>query len=210
MNSNSALNFAEVRDKVNADDEGKWDAVVLRDELALHGGKVIFPESYVGDYANQLTPTAWATAQMCGRLGIPTAYFRRCPTHLQNAQFNHWTRHADAPGSDDYVHDATRPSSNGLSNHMGTVSGASSERWLMRAKHDSLRGVLSDRYAKLDNEPFLRCVEPLLDRRFQVKWFSLSDESLHLRLMIQRTPVLPTATLELMSRSLLPTNCPLR
>lgn len=43
--------------------------------------------------------------------------------------------------------------------------------------------MLSDRYTRLDNEPFLNCLEPLVPTRLQVKWFALTGESLHLRLI---------------------------
>jgi hypothetical protein len=79
---------------------------------------------------------------MCGRLGIPTAYFRRCPLDLQDAQFNIWARHHDRFESN---------GSNGRASH---------ERWLLRVKNDTLRGVLSDRYTRLDNEPFLTVWNP--------------------------------------------------
>jgi hypothetical protein len=172
--SNGTLDMDRVREQVREEDDGKWDATVFRDQLTLLNGKLLVPESVGSTMVEELTPTTWATAQMCGRLGIPTAYFRRCPTDLQDAQFNVWTRQHDRFESNGYDRDSS--SSNGHSS-------SGNERWLLRAKHDSLRGVLSDRYTRLDNEPFLDCLEPLVPSRLQVKWFALTGESLHLRLI---------------------------
>ena len=162
-----------VRQQVREEDDGKWDATVFRDQLTLLNGKLLIPETVASQEVEELTPTTWATAQMCGRLGIPTAYFRRCPLDLQDAQFNVWARQHDTfetNGFDDRNSSSTR-------------NGSGNERWLLRAKHDSLRGVLSDRYTRLDNEPFLNYLEPLVPSRLQVKWFALTGESLHLRLI---------------------------
>lgn len=162
-----------VRQQVREEDEGKWDATVFRDQLTLLNGKLLVPESVGNTMVEELTPTTWATAQMCGRLGIPTAYFRRCPNDLQDAQFNVWAR----------KHDTFETNGFDDRNSSSTRNGSGNERWLLRVKHDSLRGVLSDRYTRLDNEPFLNCLEPLVPSRLQVKWFALTGESLHLRLI---------------------------
>ena len=55
-------------------------------------------------------------AQLCQRLHVPTAYFRRCPAFLQDAQVNHWL-----------FEDETKREQ--------------PERWLLRAKADTLRGI---------------------------------------------------------------------
>jgi len=185
--ADGSLDISQVRDRIREDDEGKWDATAFRDQLTLHIGKLLVPESVASTIHEELTPTPWAAAQMCGRLGIPTAYFRRCPTELQDAQFNLWARHHDrfeTNGFEDYNGSSTRNGANRSSaSRNGSRSGSSHERWLLRVKHDSVRGVLSDRYTRLDNEPFLDCLEPLVPARLQVKWFALTGESLHLRLI---------------------------
>jgi hypothetical protein len=203
------MNFDEVQDAVRSDDSGKWDTLVHREELALCEGKIVLPERCVGDFANQLTPTSWATAQMCGRLSIPTAYFRRCPAPLQDAQANYWlhqpSTRLNAKGSELNSSYASTQNGGGTYENRaygsgvyeshargngvyGSANGQASSQssqslWLMRAKENTLRGVLSDRYQKLDNSAFIEHVQPLLDSRLQVKWFALTDESLHLRLV---------------------------
>jgi hypothetical protein len=189
------MSLADVQDLIATDDRGKWDAVVHREDLSLHKGKIILPESIVGDDANVLSPTSWATAQMCGRLGIPTAYFRRCPAPLQDVQANYWLRqHGMAQNgtgrngktNDLENHDELEQNGRYVKESYATGSAysqSSQSLWLMRARENTLRGVLSDRYQKLDNGVFLEQLQPLLDRRLQVKWFALTDESLHLRLV---------------------------
>lgn len=177
--SNGTLDMSRVREQVREEDDGKWDSTVFHDQLTLLNGKLLVPESVGSNEVEELTPTTWATAQMCGRLSIPTAYFRRCPPDLQDAQFNVWTRQHDKFQSSGYKHN----SSNGNGQSSSRNTGSGNERWLLRAKHDSLRGVLSDRYTRLDNEPFLNYLEPLVPTRLQVKWFALTGESLHLRLI---------------------------
>src|SRR5262249_8787947 len=50
-------------------------------------------------------------------------------------------------------------------------------------RNETLRGALSKRYAPLDNATLLSCLSPLLERRYSVGWFAMSDTSLHLRLI---------------------------
>lgn len=164
-----------VRDRVREDDRGKWDVTVPREVLAYHNGRLIVPEGYDGDHPHDLIPDPWATAQMCQRLRIPVSYFRRCPTALQDEQANHWLRHGpEAPP------DGEEASGN------GTSPRGRRERWLLRAKDSSLRGVLSDRYARMDNATVLDTVASLLDRHYEVGWFALTSESLHVRLVDPR------------------------
>jgi hypothetical protein len=179
MNSHTSPTWDEVRSRIESDDEGKWDALVHRDDLMMREGKIIVPSAIASDYASALHPTRWATSQFCNRLRIPTAYFRRCPKELQDQQFNCWVRRADVGGDfeeGEYSH------RDGAGNS-GSHSYSSPSRWLLRVKDDQLRGVLSDRYSKLDNKPFLETLEPLLPSRLQAEWFALTDESMHLRLV---------------------------
>ena len=71
--------FALVRERVRKDALDKWDALTPRAEIRLHHGRVWFPEAAQSDFAASLRPTSWATSQFCQRLGIPAAYFKKCP-----------------------------------------------------------------------------------------------------------------------------------
>ena len=46
-----------------------------------------------------------------------------------------------------------------------------------------MRGILSQRYVRLDNRHLLDCLLPLLQSRYEVKHLALTPESLHLRLV---------------------------
>jgi hypothetical protein len=164
-----AMKFDHVREQVASDDHGKWDAVVPQQECVMHGGSLAFPKAYSGERDNLLAPTPWATTQICQRLGIPTAYFRKCPPKLQDAQFNYWV--AQGQGSD-----GSPVPTDGTETETPSC-------WLLRARGDKLRGVLSDKYAHLDNTAVLESLATQLDARFQVGLFALTEESMHLRLV---------------------------
>jgi hypothetical protein len=169
----SRTTFEQVREQVRTDDQGKWDIVAPRKDLVLRNGELAIPLDESSDHVERLVPTSWATGQLCQRLGIPTAYFRRCPAVLQDMQFNFWGRQSQED--------------NGLHEDGSSQHGGEPERWLLRAKYGTLRGVLSERYSKLDNEMLLSSVQQVLDgasaNRFDISWFALGDESLHLRLV---------------------------
>ena len=149
----TGMGLDEARHLVHSDDFGKWDITVPRDDLQFGEGKLMFPHE-IGD--QHLTPSTWATGQLCTRLGIPTPYFRKCPPQLQDMQANYWLRHGD--------------------HKLG-------EQWLLRAKDSTLRAVLSERYSPLDNKTLLDELGPILPAQYRVDWFGLSPESLHLRVV---------------------------
>lgn len=156
------MDLAQVCDEVRADDDGKRDLLLERDELMLRHGRLTFPHAAEHGYAEGLTPTSWATTQVCQRLNIPASYFKRCPPELQDEQFNYWIDHV---GQNGHTH------------------APKAERWLLRTKDDGLRGVLTERYACLDNRDVLETLRPLIEPHYQVGWFALTDESFHLRLL---------------------------
>ena len=156
------MNLTQVFERVTAEDELKWDLLLDKDEMRFGEGNLCSSRLDRFLYPKGLSPTPWATSQLCSRLGIPTAYFKRCPTWLRDVQANH------------FLHKEPERTLN--------RSGFSQERWLLRAKGDVLRGVLSDRYAKLNNADALCTLKPLVEDRFEVQWLALTDESFHLRL----------------------------
>ena len=170
-----------VRDHIQKDDAGKWDVSPARKELSLRGGRLCLPPSYEDDCPTDLTLTPWATSQLCQRLGIPTPYFRKCPTALRDLQANHWLRFAPATDECDCGGEREQDPTAARDE-----TPARDETWLLRGRKDRLRGVLSSRYSPLDNATLLDALHPLLDAResrLEVKDFSLSEESLHLRLV---------------------------
>lgn len=156
----SLLHLDEARQAVQADDHAKWDTFARREQISLKDGRLAFPLDRDGEHWEHLAPTAWATGQLCARLGIPASYFRRCPAILQDVQANYWLRNGQGYGED-----------------------SDEEQWLLRARGGTLRAVLSDRYSPLDNTTLLQCLMPMLKGHFRVDWFGLTDESLHLRVI---------------------------
>lgn len=159
------LRLDEAHEAVKSDDGTKWDHITRRDQIALKDGRVAFALDRDGEHWEYLTPTSWATGQFCARLGIPASYFRKCPPVLKDVQANYWLRSGKAQDED------------------ANTEHNSAEQWLLRARGGTLRAVLSERYSPLDNTTLMECLTPMLDSRYRVDWFGLSDESLHLRVI---------------------------
>ena len=174
------MKMDEVRDRVAMDDAGKWDNLLETEEMLFRDGRLTFPRLYRADHPQGLALTSWATAQVCQRLNMPIAYFRRCPTPLQDTQANHWLRLQQAERAEDNTNQSNTGNRKGKNGHAGQ------ERWFLRAKGDVLQGVLTERYTRLDNADLLASLLPSLDARFEVGWFALTNESLHLRLLDPR------------------------
>jgi hypothetical protein len=187
------LTFPEAYEQVQGDEQGKWDVLVRRQDIVSKDGKLAFPLDPLGEYWEALTPTPWATAQFCAQLGIPTTYFRRCPTVLQDIQANYWLRpphsapetqedRQSAADGFDFMPSVGR-SWDGESDLMGHDEQDNRQSWLLRARHGTLRAVLSERYSPLDNPVLMKCLEAAWREQFRVDWFALDDETLHLRIV---------------------------
>jgi len=157
-----------VRERLDTDNKGTWDTLLEPRDIALVQGRIVSPRLYRYEYPQGLAPTLWATGQLCQLLGIPTAYYRRCSSSLQDTQANHWLEHL----TQEQAHEKTAK----------TGKGGRSERWLLRARGETLRGVLTERYTRLDHLELFEALSPALARDYEVDWFALTDESFHLRL----------------------------
>jgi hypothetical protein len=156
----------DVRDQVHADDTGKWDSVVPCRQMLLHQGRLVFPQAQADGHSEGLTLTPWALSQACQKLGLPTQYIKRCPPRLQDENFNHWNRMDE------------------IGRQLGKADRDPDAAWLVRARGGTARGVLTPKYARLDNTQLLDALFPLLsDGRFKVGLVQLSSESFHLRLV---------------------------
>ena len=184
----SLMSLDEARERLIDDDCGKWDSLTPRSDLRLKDGKVAFPLDQREEQWQHLSLSSWATGQLCARLGIPAGYFRKCPSILQDVQANYWLRergnHVSVMEDEEFNDEAKNggaPCACRVKSRSG--SGTEHERWLLRAKGGTLRAVLSERYSPLDNATLMDTLMPLLGSRYQVDWFGLSSESLHLRLI---------------------------
>ncbi len=156
----------DVQDLVCEDDKGKWDSIARVQEVSLCKGRLYFPQATADGYDTGLAFSPWAMGQACQKLGMPTAYFKRCPPALQDAQFNHWANMAH------------------IGREFRRADEQPEEAWTLRCKGGSVRGVLSQRYGKLDNAQLLQALLPVLKgTRYQVGLIQLTDESFHLRLI---------------------------
>lgn len=149
-----ACTFTDAIQRSKTADQQSWYVLVEPHTLAMDKGRLYLTQE--GE-ARQLEPTEWATGQLCTKLGIPTGYFKRCPSELQDAQYSYW---------------------------MGRFAAQSKGRQLfLRARASTLRGVLSAKYACIDNSSILDAVEPLIEQGLMITWFELTDVSFHLRLV---------------------------
>jgi hypothetical protein len=172
----AALTVEEVNERLEADNKGTWDALLEPAEVSLVKGQIVSPRLYRYEYPLGLTPTPWATGQLCQFLGIPTAYFKRCSVELQDMQFNYWRERL--------VEEQMIERQDKQEQRSGKRNGrpARAERWLIRARNEALRGVLTEKYVRLDNLELFAALTPALSADYEVDWFALSDESFHLRL----------------------------
>jgi len=187
--------FDEVHARVHSDDKGKWDVVLPRTETVMQEGKLFFPDCRAYDCESGLELSSWATGQICSRLNIPSAYFKRCPAPLRDEQFNWWNGDRleesfdesdftdDSNAQPDFEPDGYKSQAAGYGFKSGLYTGqGKTERWLLRAKGETLRAVLTDRYTPIDNRMLLRCLHRSLPPYLKVQWMALDEESFHLRL----------------------------
>ena len=84
------MTMREVSERLCADEETKWDTLTPRHRLRFQQGRLFFAQMSPTNFPKGLALTNWATTQLCQKVNVPTAYFRRCPSFLQDAQVNHW------------------------------------------------------------------------------------------------------------------------
>ena len=153
-------------DIVASDDANKWDSIARCQTVSLQSGRLMFPQAASDGYDDGLALSPWAMAQACNKLGLPTAYFKRCPHHLKDANFNYWNQN----------HEVAR--------QFSKADVDPDEAWLLRAKGGTVRGVLSPRYSRLDNKQLMDTLFPMLrHRNYKVGLIQLTGEALHLRLV---------------------------
>ena len=156
----------DAREIVREDDKGKWDSVTRVQDITLSWGRLSFPQAQADGFDSGLAFSPWAMGQACQKLGIPTAYFKRCPADLQDAQFNHWSRN---------LH---------IGREFTRADAQPEEAWTIRCKGANVRGVLSPKYGRFDNAQLLEALSPVLaGTRYKVGLVQLSSESFHLRLV---------------------------
>lgn len=158
--------LSDVRELARADDDGKRDQIVRARQITMHHGRLWLPDSQADGFDAGLAMSEWATAQACQKLGIPGGYFKKCPNFLKDAQWNHWVQREENLRS------------------LTMSDDEASVDWMLRTKGSLVRGVLSPKYAKLDNSQVLDTLLPMVgNSRFKVGLVELNPESFHLRLI---------------------------
>ena len=173
----TAMKMDEVQERIARDNDGKWDNLLSPEEMLFQGGRLTFPRLYRADH-----PKGLGAHRVGHRPGVPTAQHADCVLSP--------LPHAPA-GRPSEPLAASRASGGGQgsgkkASRTARTARTSRDRWFLRAKNDVLRGALSERYTRLDNADLLTALLPSLDARFEVAWFALTDESLHLRLLDPR------------------------
>lgn len=146
--------YQEVVERTLATASQSWDKIVPATDIQLSNGMVVL-HSTNGD-RRELSATTWAEGQLCAKLGIPAQYFRRCPPELQDAQFAYW---------------------------MDRLCESKPKPMLLRGCGETVRGILSSRYARIDNIQLVEAARPLAEQGLVPVWFEESDASFHLRLV---------------------------
>lgn len=150
---NPTITFDDVRDLVQEDDIGKWDAQVHPEKLYYSHGQLCWTGS------PPVVPTDWAEGQLCHKLGIPLPYFRKCPDVLRSEQVAHWM----------FQEAKRRPGPEG--------------EWRLRCRGGSLRATLSGRFVPFDNRALIEAAVECEMAGLKVDVAMLADESFHLRLL---------------------------
>ena len=160
--------WQEVMNKIEYDDLGKADYTVPVRHVRMNKDGFIGDKRFgyvagqLGESLNGLAPNEHALSQFASRLGIPAKYAKKCfdeNPHMIASHFNYWLDTLEEDDKD--------------------------KQFFLRAKADTLRAVLTDKYAQLDNSFVFDALGANLQNGsvVDVKNFNLSDKYLNLRLM---------------------------
>lgn len=146
-----AVEWSTVERQVRSDDKGKFDIIIYPSGIEWIEDTTDIYLKVDGVGTFELSP--WAESQMCSKLGIPVKYFRYSPGDLKNIQLDYWIRSLFQD----------------------------KDRWLLRCKGSTIRGVLSDRYRPFDNHQLLELWKGLsIAHKYRYE-YSLSDLSFYMR-----------------------------
>ena len=156
----------DVCGQVEHDDSGKRDYRVRCEDISFAGGRIAAPQIDDENGGGGFSLSPLALSQVCRKLGLPAAYLAKCPPHLLDANLNHWLEQQR------------------IGHRLSSADDDPDSAWLVRSKGTKARGVLSDRYGKLDNRQVLDTLMPLVSAGgYGVGLTQLTDESFHLRLV---------------------------
>ncbi len=147
------MDWKTVEEKIVQDDLKKWDRKVSGEQLRVSRAaalEVADGQGPTGCYAL----SDLATGQMCQRLGIPVAYYRRLPGEMKSIVANF------------------------------DLSRLNGKSYLLRGKGDWVRGFLSAEYVAYNNSQIAETVQDLLrGGAVSVKAFVLEETHMFLKII---------------------------
>ncbi|MES2464664.1 MAG: DUF932 domain-containing protein [Armatimonadota bacterium] len=156
----------DVRDQVETDDREKRDYRVRCEDVTFEQGRLTAPLIETDVSEGGLSLTSVALSQVCRKLGLPASYMAKCPPKLLDANLNHWLEQSR------------------IGHRLSAADSDPDAAWLVRSRGTKARGVLSDRYGRLDNRQVMDALLPLVNGgAYGVGLVQLTDESFHLRLV---------------------------
>ncbi len=147
------MDWKTVEDKIYQDDQSKWDRKVSGERLRVdRTGMLELTDG--GGPTECYALSDLATGQMCQRLGIPVAYYRRLPGEMKAVVVNY------------------------------DLKRLNDKSYLLRGKGDWVRGFLSTEYVAYNNSQIAETVEALLkDAAVSVKTFVLEETHMFLKIV---------------------------
>lgn len=147
------LEWPEVAERILEDDRGKWDRKTLGDELQVspYGGLEV---KNGGAQYEQFDLSDLATGQLCERLAIPVAYYRRLPHQMRSRVANF------------------------------DLERLYDRKFLLRGKATHVRAFLSGEYVTYNNRDIAETVEGLLrSDGIRIKSFVLEETNCFLKVI---------------------------
>jgi hypothetical protein len=147
------MEWNEVAEKISEDDRGKWDRKVPAPELSIgQSGQLVAMNG--GPLPDAYSLSDLATSQLCERLNIPAAYYRRLPGEMKATVANF------------------------------DLKRQGDRQFLLRGKATHVRAVLSGEYVAYDNRQIAETVEGLLrGEGIRIKSFVLEETHCFVKLV---------------------------
>jgi len=148
-----SLAWTDVSARITEDDRGKWDRKVPAPHLLIgEGGKLLAMNG--GPEPDAFTLSDLATTQLCERLNVPVAYYRRLPAIMKATVANF------------------------------DLNRLADRSFLLRGKANHLRAFLSGEYVTFDNRQIAETVNVLLrGDGIRIKSFVLEETHCFLKIV---------------------------
>lgn len=147
------VDWEEIEEKIIQDDQNKWDQKAMSQQLKVLDTGMMEVSNGNGE-GEHYTLSDLAITQMCQRLDIPVAYYRRLPGEMKAVVGNF---------------DLSRQNGHGF---------------LLRGKGEWVRAFLSERYITYNNTQIAETVQTLLkEADVEIKTFVLEETHMFLKIV---------------------------